>query len=82
MTSRDVVVNLSHDTERRMAELVSLAGEFASRIHLSGQDKRINAKSIMGVMTLVSYSGDTITVTADGTDESEAVEAIADFFAG
>ena len=82
MTSRNVVVNLAHDTERAMAELVSLAGEFTSRIHLNCQDKRVNAKSIMGVMTLVSYSGDAITVTAEGSDEEEAVEAISTFFAG
>jgi catabolite repression HPr-like protein len=65
-----------------MAELVSLAGEYTSRIHLNCQNKRINAKSIMGVMTLVSYSGDAITVTAEGSDEEEAVEAISTFFAG
>ena len=82
MTSRNVVVNLAHDTERAMAELVSLAGEFTSRIHLNCQDKRVNAKSIMGVLTLVSYSGDAITVTAEGSDEEEAVEAISTFFAG
>jgi phosphotransferase system HPr (HPr) family protein len=82
MISRDVVVNLTHDTERAMAELVSLAGEFTSRIHLSYQNKWVNAKSIMGVMTLVSYSGDAITVTAEGSDEKEAVEAISSFFAG
>ncbi|MBQ7175406.1 MAG: HPr family phosphocarrier protein [Lachnospiraceae bacterium] len=82
MTSRNVVVNLAHDTERAMAELVSLAGEYTSRIHLNCQNKRINAKSIMGVMTLVSYSGDAITVTAEGSDEEEAVEAISTFFAG
>ena len=82
MTSRDVVVNLTRDTERALAELVSLAGEYTSRIHLSCQDKRVNAKSIMGVMTLVSFSGDAITVTAEGSDEEEAVEAISEFFAG
>ena len=82
MASRDVVVNLSQDTERALAELVSLASEFSSRIHLSGQNKRVNAKSIMGVMTLVSFSGDPITVIAEGEDEEQAVDAIAAFFAG
>ena len=82
MTSRDVVVNLTNDTERRMAELVSLAGEFSSRIYLSYQEKRINAKSIMGVMTLVSYSGDSIRITAEGPDEQEAVDALQAFLAG
>ena len=81
MTSRDVVVNLANDASRKLAMLVSVAGEYSSRIYVSYKDKKVNAKSIMGVMNLVPYNGDTITVTADGSDEDNAAEAVAKFFA-
>ena len=81
MTSRDVVVNLANDASRKLAMLVSVAGEYSSRIYVSYNDKKVNAKSIMGVMNLVPYNGDTITVTADGSDEDNAAEAVAKFFA-
>ncbi|MCI5792537.1 MAG: HPr family phosphocarrier protein [Lachnospiraceae bacterium] len=80
MVSRDVVVNVANDAGRKLAMLVSVAGEYSSRIYISYNEKKVNAKSIMGVMNLVPYNGDTITVTAEGTDEDNAAEAIAEFF--
>lgn len=80
MTSREVIVNITNDAGRKLAMLVSVAGEYSSRIYVSYNDKKVNAKSIMGVMNLVPYNGDTITITADGTDEETAAEAIASFF--
>jgi catabolite repression HPr-like protein len=80
MISRDVVVNVADNAGRKLAMLVSVAGEYSSRIYISYNDKKVNAKSIMGVMNLVPYNGDTITVTADGADEDKAADAIAKFF--
>lgn len=80
MTSREVIVNITNDAGRKLAMLVSVAGEYSSRIYVSYNDKKVNAKSIMGVMNLVPYNGDTITITADGSDEETAAEAIASFF--
>ena len=80
MISRDVVVNVADNAGRKLAMLVSVAGEYSSRIYISYTDKKVNAKSIMGVMNLVPYNGDTITVTADGADEDKAADAIAKFF--
>lgn len=80
MISRDVVVNVADNAGRKLAMLVSVAGEYSSRIYISYNDKKVNAKSIMGVMNLVPYNGDTITVTADGADEDKAANAIAKFF--
>ncbi len=80
MTSREVIVNITNDAGRKLAMLVSVAGEYSSRIYVSYNDKKVNAKSIMGVMNLVPYNGDTITITADGSDEETAAEAIANFF--
>ena len=80
MISRDVVVNVANDAGRKLAMLVSVAGEFSSRIYITYNDKKVNAKSIMGVMNLVPYNGDTITVSAEGADEARAADAIARFF--
>ena len=80
MISRDVVVNVADNAGRKLAMLVSVAGEYSSRIYISYNDKKVNAKSIMGVMNLVPYNGDTITVTADGADEDKAADAIEKFF--
>ena len=76
MVSSEVVMKVSQDVERMIANLISLAGEYSSRIYVHTADRKINAKSLMGMMNLVSSSGDTITVTADGPDEEEAVQAI------
>lgn len=81
MVSRDVVVNISSDAGRKLARLVSVAAEFSSRTYITYKDKKVNAKSIMGVMNLTPYNGDTITITVDGADEEKAADTIAEFFA-
>ena len=80
MTSREATVNIANDAGRKLAMLVSVAGEYSSRIYVTYNDKKVNAKSIMGVMNMVPYNGDTITITADGLDEETAAEAVASFF--
>ena len=57
--------------------LVKLAGKFESEIQLIKEDTEINAKSILGVMMLAAGPGQSITITADGSDAEEAVDAIA-----
>ncbi len=79
MVSRDVVVNLADNAGRKLAMLVSVAGDYSSRLYITYKDKKVNAKSIMGVMNLVPYSGDTVTITADGADEEVAVDALEKF---
>ena len=56
--------------------LVKLAGKFESEIQLMKDDTEVNAKSILGVMMLAAGPGQKITITADGGDETEAVDAI------
>ncbi len=68
--------------ERTVAELVQLANRFSSVIHFSLEDKIINAKSIMGMMTIALVSGVEMAVIAEGADEKEAVEAIAAYILG
>ena len=65
--------------ERPVAVLVQLASQFDSKIHLISGNKKINAKSIMGMMTLGITPGAEIAVTADGSDEQGAIDRISDF---
>ena len=61
---------------RASAKLTKLAGSFASDVHLSRNGRRVNAKSIMGVMMLAAGMGTEIEIDADGADEQQAVEAL------
>ena len=79
MVSNEVVIRISQDIERKLANLISVAGEYSSKIYIRTADKKINAKSLMGMMNLVSCTGDTITVMAEGPDEEEALKAVVDY---
>ena len=61
---------------RASAKLTKLAGSFPCEVWLSRGDRRINAKSIMGVMMLAAGKGSKVTIEVDGADESEAMTAI------
>jgi len=62
---------------RPAALLVKTAAEYASDIHILFGSDRVNAKSIMGVMTLAAGKGSELTIEAEGPDEGEAVKALA-----
>ena len=66
---------------RASAKLVQLLQGFQSNAWLVHRGREINAKSIMGVMMLAAGIGQTITLRTDGTDESAALDAMADLFA-
>lgn len=70
------VVNKLGIHARPAAQIVKKASVFESHITLTVERDTVNAKSIMGVMTLAACRGSTIEVIADGSDESEAVEAL------
>jgi len=61
---------------RASAKLTKLAGGFACDVHMSRNGRRINAKSIMGVMMLAAGMGSEIEIEADGADEEQALGAI------
>jgi len=61
---------------RASAKLTKLAGTFPCEIWLARGDRRVNAKSIMGVMMLAAGLGVTVEVEAQGEGEKEAVDAI------
>ena len=75
---KSVVVNMQNDLEARpIALLVQKANQFSSQIYMeSGDNKRVNVKSIMGMMTLDLPVGEQVIVTADGVDEEKAVNDI------
>jgi Phosphotransferase System HPr (HPr) Family len=82
MIKRDVEIQLENGLEARpVAMLVQLASQFESEIHIESVDRKVNAKSIMGMMTLGLGNGEMVAVYANGGDEEKAVEGIANYLA-
>lgn len=78
MPQRDVeIVNRLGLHARPSARLTQLAGSFKSEIHLSKDGRRVNAKSIMGVMMLAAARGSRVTIEAEGADADAALDALA-----
>lgn len=77
---KSVAVQMSTDFEvRPIAKLVQVANSYNSRIYLEMGDTRVNAKSIMGMMSLALINGEEVIIDAEGADEQQAIEAIAKF---
>lgn len=77
MIKKEIAIQLSNGLEARpVAMLVQVASQYESAIHVINGERNVNAKSIMGMMTLGLSAGETIVVTADGTDEEEAIQDI------
>lgn len=66
---------------RAAAKLVNLASRFASEINLIADGEEVEGKSILGILMLGAGQGAHLTLRCDGTDETEATEAIAQLFA-
>lgn len=83
MTTKNIQVNLESGLDARpVALLVQEASKYESKIYIQSGDKRVNAKSIMGMMSLGLDNGEALTVSADGTDEQAAVDGIEHFLSG
>ena len=77
MTKKTITIELATGLEARpVAMLVQIASQFDSQIYLETQNVRVNAKSIMGMMTLGLNAGEAVTVSADGVDEDKAITEI------
>ncbi len=61
---------------RASTKLTQTASQFASEVWITRNDRRVNAKSIMGVMMLAAAQGSMVTLEANGADEQEAVTAL------
>jgi len=66
---------------RASAKLTQVAGRFQAHVWVSRNGRRVNAKSIMGVMMLAAAMGSTVTVETDGPDEQQAMDAVTGFIA-
>lgn len=83
MIETPVIVGHEDGIEGRpIALLVQEASQYASKVYIQVDNKKINAKSIMGMMSLVLTNGVTVTIDAEGTDEVEAVNALERFLIG
>ena len=82
ITSRITISNKLGLHARASAKLTKLAGSFRSDIHLSRNGRRVNAKSIMGVMMLAAGQGSEIEIEADGGDETAAMQALRELVDG
>lgn len=67
---------------RPVALLVQVASRYDSSIYVGCDNKKVNAKSIMGMMSLALPAGTVITVSVDGPDEAAAMKGIEDFLCG
>ena len=81
MQRREVeIVNKLGLHARASAKLTQLAAKFQCDVFLSRNNRKINAKSIMGVMMLAAGKGSTVVLETDGPDEAAAAEAIVALF--
>ncbi|GEK60124.1 phosphocarrier protein Chr [Marinococcus halophilus] len=80
MVEKTVEVNLRTGLQARPAALfVQEANRFHSNIFLEKDEKKVNAKSIMGVMSLAVRTGASVKLSAEGADEEEAAESLTEF---
>ena len=80
MLRKSILINRPQGLEGRpIAELVQVASKYESRVYLEHGTRKVNAKSIMGMMSLQAVSGDSIEVMIDGDDEARAMDQISAF---
>lgn len=77
MISRDFTISNKLGLHARpSAQVTQVASRFGAEIHIAKNGRRVNAKSIMGVMMLAAGRGSVVTIDAQGPDEAEAVAAL------
>jgi phosphocarrier protein HPr len=82
MISKDFTINNKLGLHARpSAQITQVASRFSSEVWISKNGRRVNAKSIMGVMMLAAGQGSVLTVEADGPDEAQVIAAIGELIA-
>ena len=77
MLQREVeIINKLGLHARASAKLTQVAGRYDADVWLSRNDRRVNAKSIMGVMMLAAAKGSTVVIETDGADDADAMDAV------
>ena len=80
MVKKTVTVELASGLEARpVAMLVQVASQYESSIYVEIESKKVNAKSIMGMMTLSIAPGEEVTIITKGVDEEEAMNKIEEY---
>ena len=83
MMKETVTINMEQGMEARpIAMLVQVANRYDSSLYIEADDKRVNLKSIMGVMSLTLDNGDEVVVAAEGSDEEQALVGVGSFLRG
>jgi phosphocarrier protein len=83
MLQREVeIINKLGLHARASAKLTQVAGRFKAQVWVGRNGRRVNAKSIMGVMMLAAAKGSTLVIETDGADEAEAMDAVTQLIAG
>jgi catabolite repression HPr-like protein len=67
---------------RPVAMLVQIASKYLSTVYIEAESKKVNAKSIMGMMSLGLGNGEEVTVVTEGKDEQEAIKEMLDYLGG
>ncbi len=77
MIKKEITIELAKGLEARpVAVFVQTASQYESQIIVEYREKRVNAKSIMGMMSLGIAQGEKVVVAADGPDEAEAIAGV------
>ena len=80
MIKQEITIQIPEGLEARpVALLVQVASQYGSEIYVESENKKVNAKSIMGMMTLGLYTGEKVLVSVNGEDEEEAIANIEKF---
>ncbi|GAB2544701.1 HPr family phosphocarrier protein [Gracilibacillus alcaliphilus] len=80
MIEKEIVIGIEPGLQARpAAQFVQMANNYTSEIYIDKDDKRVNAKSIMGLMSLVLSKGSTIKIVVDGSDQDEALADLVKF---
>lgn len=83
MISKEITIRLENGLEARpVAMLVQVASQFDSSIYLEAGGKKVNAKSIMGMMSLGLDTGEKVKAVIEGSDEEAALEGIEKYLSG
>lgn len=83
MMKATVTINMDQGAGARLAAmLVQVASRYNSRLYIESKNKKVNLKSIMGVMSLTLDNGAEVIVQAEGGDEEQALRGVGNFLTG
>ena len=83
MIEKSIKIQLNGGLEARpVAMLVQVASQHESSVYIMSEGRKVNAKSIMGMMSLALDTGESGTVSADGKDEQQAIQSIEEYLSG